>query len=120
MDTNVWALFPKRMDTHRQDETRSRLQRLQSIRKPILPSVSSRIIHPSINGLPRERGTYWWTMNQLELEDAVTAGFVLEHSTFYVFLEEECTYGNIIATVRYGNVFMTDHWIMMIDVAPKK
>ena len=84
------------------------------LRKPILPSVSSRIIHPSINGLPRERGTYWWTTNQLELEDTV-----LEHGTFYVFLEEECTYGNIIATVRYGNVFMTDHWIMMIDVAPK-
>ena len=54
-------------------------------------------------------------MNQLELEDAG----VLEHGTFYVFLEEECTYGNIIATVRYGNVFMTNHWITMIEVVPK-
>jgi len=53
------------------------------------------------------------------LEDAVATGFVLEHGTFYVFLEEECTYGNIVAVVRYGNVFMTDHWITMIDVAPK-
>jgi len=94
-------------------------QLLRSLRIPILPSKPSRVIHPSINGLPRERGTYWWTAHQLELEDAVATGFVLEHGNFYVFLEEECTYGNIVAVVRYGNVFMTDHWITMIDVAPK-
>ena len=80
----------------------------------MLPSVSSRIIHPSINGLPRERGRYWWTTHQLKLEDTE-----LEHGTFYVFLEEECTYGNTVAVVRYGNVFMTDHWDMRIEMTPK-
>jgi hypothetical protein len=94
-------------------------QLLRSLRIPILPSKPSRVIHPSINGLPRERGTYWWTAHQLELEDAVATGFVLEHGTFYVFLEEECMYDKVDATVRYGNVYMTDHWITMIDVAPK-
>jgi hypothetical protein len=78
-------------------------------------SVSSRIIHPSLRGhMPRERGTYWWTEHQMKLEHEV-----LEHGTFYVFLEEECTYGNIIAMVRYGNVFMTDHWDMRIEMTPK-
>jgi hypothetical protein len=96
-----------------------KLQLLRSLRIPILPSKPSRVIHPSINGLPRERGTYWWTAHQLELEDAVATGFVLEHGTFYVFLEEECTYDGVEAAVRYGNVYMTDHWITMIDVAPQ-
>ena len=96
-----------------------KLQLLRSLRIPILPSVSSRVIHPSINGLPRERGSYWWTAHQLELEDAVTTGVVREHGTFYVFLDEECTYDGVEAVVRYGNVYMTDHWITRIAVDPK-
>ena len=82
---------------------------------PTMRSVSSRIIHPSLRGyMPRERGRYWWTEHQLKLEDEL-----LEHGTFYVFLEEECTFDGITAVVRYGNVFMTDHWDERITVDPK-
>ena len=94
---------------------------METLRRPTLPSVSSRVIHPSLRGNhPRERGAYWWTMYQLKLEDEVMEGTrVLEDGTFYVFLEEECTWGKTAAVVRYGNVFMADHWDARITVNPK-
>jgi hypothetical protein len=94
---------------------------LRTLRTPTLPSVSRRDIHPTLRGyFPRERGAYWWTTYQLKLEDEIMDWKrVVEHGTFYVFLEEECTFDGITAVVRYGNVFMTDHWVTSISMAPK-
>ena len=90
-------------------------------RHPALPSVEENdIIHPSLNiGCLRQRGGYWWPTYQVQLEKEVEAGTrTLVHGTFYVFLEDKIETSRQSYVIRYGNVFMTDHWIKRTVALP--
>ena len=96
---------------------------MSDIRQPQLPSDHSETItHPSLSGtMVRERTSYWWPSYQVQLEDEAARGHrVLVHGTFYVFLEDEIVVGDKTAVRRYGNVFMTDHWIKRTAMVPKE
>jgi hypothetical protein len=95
---------------------------MSNISKPRLPSVSGEnITHPSMMGtMIRERTSYWWPSYQAQLEDEAEEGKrTLVHGTFYVFLEDEMIFSGKSALLRYGSVYMTDHWIMQTVMVPK-
>ena len=110
------------------------------IQKPSLPSIwMGTTVHPEISDKikeVRQRGTYWFTSSQYQLEEEEKKGDrTLELRSFYCFLEEEHWMGYgifkdplpgtdsskepIKYMVRYGNVFMGDHWITKVVVFPK-
>ena len=96
---------------------------MSDIRNPQLPSAHSETItHPSVAGtMVRERTSYWWPSYQVQLEDEAANGQrALVHGTFYAFLEDETTVGGKIVVRRYGNVYMTDHWIKRTVMVPKE
>ena len=87
-----------------------------------LPSFQSETFtHPSLAGtMVRDRTSYWWPSYQVQLEnESVQGKVVLVHGTFYVFLEDEMTFGGTPVLLRYGNVYMTDHWIKRTVMVPK-
>jgi hypothetical protein len=87
-----------------------------------LPSVNGKTItHPSLSGtMVRDRTSYWWPSYQVRLEcEAEQGKIVLVHGTFYVFLEDEMTIGEKTVLLRYGNVYMTDHWVTRTVMIPK-
>jgi hypothetical protein len=96
---------------------------MSNISKPRLPSDHSETItHPSIaDTMVRERTSYWWPSYQVQLEDEAAQGKrTLVHGTFYVFLQDETTVGGKTVVRRYGNVYMTDHWIKRTVMVPKE
>ena len=91
-------------------------------RIPIYPTYGSITeIHPEIDpGLMiRVRGMYWFTTSQNQLEIEEQKGIrQLEEGVFYCFLEEEYQEKPLSHVqeenpimIRYGNVFMHDHWV---------
>lgn len=89
---------------------------------PSLPSIhETEIIHPSLKvGFLRQRGSYWWPQYQVLLEEEAKEGKrTLVHGTFYVFLEDTKNQSRTPYVIRYGNVFMTDHWITRTVAVPQ-